>query len=102
MTVAIGVAISISAGVLLDWLDRATGFKEAARKIGNKFGSAAASALKSSWSFVQEIIDQGQSLLDQWFPYFDHRSDVEKQNDAVCALYCNNLAGWARTGWKIP
>lgn len=102
LTVAIGVGISIGAGVLLDWLDRSTGFKEAARKIGNKFGNAASAALKSSWSFVQEMVDRGQSLLDQWFPDFDHRSDVEKQNDAICALYCNDLAGWARSGWRIP
>lgn len=102
LTVAIGVGISIGAGVFLDWLDRTTGFKEAARKIGNRFGLAAASAFRSAWSFVQEMMEEGQSLLDSWFPDFDHRSDLEKQNDAICALYCNGLGSWHRTGWRIP
>lgn len=102
LTVIIGVGFAIGAGMFLDWLDRKTGFKEGARKIGNRFGNAANSAFSSAWAFVQEIVAEGQNLLDQWFPDFDHGSDAAKQNDAVCALYCNDLAGWARSGWHVP
>lgn len=99
VVVGIGVGIAIGAGVLLDWLYNATGFKAAAKKIGRKFGLAVNKGFSAASAFIDSISTSAEGIIDGWFQSF---SNSLRQNDpnGWCALFCSSpldqVRAWQR------
>lgn len=99
LVVGIGVAVSIGAGVLLDLLDDAVGFKAAAKKIGRSFAGAMNDAISASFAFVEAAITYAENTVQSWL---DEAKEDLRRNDPLghCALFCSNPLDQIRA-WQI-